>query len=373
MIAQELNLGGPGLRVAVKDTIDIAGYPTRAGSKALAGARPAQGNADVVQRVLDAGCRIIGKTMTHELALGATGINQWAGTPINPIYPDRIPGGSSSGSAAAVAAGIADFALGSDTGGSIRLPATCCGVFGLKPTFGRVRRCGVAPAVSSLDCVGPFAPNATLLIEAMQIIDPTFGEVPTAPFRIGLVEVEAEQGITSAVAAALRAAALDISTVQLGGLETAFQAGLAIINAEAWSAFGHLLDTGQVGADVAARLLRGRDTPAADLAAAEAVRRAFAAEVDAAFETVDVLALPTMPEIPMRLAEALADRSGVRMTAFVRPFNLSGHPALSMPLRTQDGLPAGLQLVGRKGEDEALCALARHMEQAGSGGKDTWI
>ena len=170
---KELSHGGQGLRVAVKDSIDMAGYPTCAGSAALAEAPPAARNADVMQAVLDAGCRIVGKTNMHELAYGVTGINDWTGTPINPFYPDRAPCAASSGSAAAVAAGLCDFALGSDTGGSIRTPAACCGVFGFKPSFGRVSRVGAHPKESSLDCIGPFAGSAAMIEKAMAIIDPT--------------------------------------------------------------------------------------------------------------------------------------------------------------------------------------------------------
>ena len=126
----------------------------------------------MVQALLDGGCRIIGKTSLHELAFGTTGINAWTGTPDNPLYPGRIPGGSSSGSATAVAAGLCDFSLGTDTGGSVRIPAACCGVFGLKPSFGRVSRRGVMPEQSTLDCVGPFARDMDMLIEAMGLIAP---------------------------------------------------------------------------------------------------------------------------------------------------------------------------------------------------------
>ena len=172
VFVQSLQLGGSGLRVGVKDTIDIAGYPTRAGSCALMGAPAAARHAAVVQRLLDAGCRIVGKTNLHELAYGVTGVNAWSGTPLNPRYPDLVPGGSSSGSAVAVAAQLVDFALGTDTGGSIRVPAVCCGVYGLKPTYGRVSREGVHPAQSSLDCVGVFARDLIMLERAMAAIDP---------------------------------------------------------------------------------------------------------------------------------------------------------------------------------------------------------
>ena len=140
--AKRLDLGGAGPSVLVKDVIDIEGFPTVAGSKARRDVAPADRHADVVVILLSAGCRIVGKAKMHELAFGVTGINEWAGTPPNPAYPDLIPGGSSSGSASAVAAGLCDFSIGTDTGGSIRVPAACCGIVGLKPTFGRLSRRG---------------------------------------------------------------------------------------------------------------------------------------------------------------------------------------------------------------------------------------
>jgi amidase len=359
IFVQQLHLGGSGPRVAIKDTIDIAGYPTRGGSRSLDDTPAATRNADVAQRVLDAGCEIVGKTNMHELAFGVTGINRWTGTAPNPKFPDLIPGGSSSGSAAAVAAGLADFALGTDTGGSIRIPAACCGVYGLKPTFGRVSRRGVLPAETSLDCVGPFAGDMDMLITAMRIIDGSFNGPREPAGRVALMDVAAEPDITGAVGAALDDTGLGISHTRLEGMDAAFQAGLTIINAETWSAFGHLVSTGLVGDDVAARLLRARDTSPDDVAAAETIRRTFTDAVDRALERVDALVLPTMPEFPATVEDAMADKTSVRITAFVRPFNLSGHPALSIPLRSAGNRPAGLQLVGRKGDDERLCGLAR--------------
>jgi amidase len=180
-----MGLGGSGPTVAVKDSIDIAGFPTRMGSACLAGARPARQHAAVVQALLAAGCRIVGKTNMHELAYGVTGINRCYGTPLNPRAPDRVPGGSSSGSAVAVAAGLVDFALGNDTGGSIRIPAACCGVYGLKPSFGRVNRSGVHPVRSTLDCVGPLARDVTMIERAMTMLDPSF-RLQQAPARAAL-------------------------------------------------------------------------------------------------------------------------------------------------------------------------------------------
>src|ERR1700730_17881813 len=362
-----MELGGDGPRVGVKDSIDIAGYPTRAGSAAMASAPPALQHAAVVQALLDQGCRIVGKTKMHELAYGVTGINRWSGTPRNPRYPDRIPGGSSSGSAAAVAAGPhgdppVDFTIGTDTGGSIRIPAACCGVYGLKTSYGRISREGVHPAVSSLDCVGPFARSLAMIERAMALMDSSF--VPGAPaanIRLGLVNVTADPGVVATVRAALARADIASVPIDLPSLEDAYAAGLTIIGAENWSAYGHLVDGPGLGDDVRTRLLGNRSISGEALTAAERCRTIFRAEVDAALERVDALVLPTLPIVPPRLGEIADARAVLRLTAFVRPFNVSGHPALSIPLATEANLPAGLQLVGRRGGDAALCAAAHRL------------
>lgn len=362
IVVQELALGGAGLSVMVKDTIDIAGYPTRASSPALADAPAATEHADVVQHLLQRGHRITGKTGLHELAFGTTGINHWAGTATNPRFPTRIPGGSSSGSAAAVAAGLADIAIGTDTGGSVRIPAACCGVFGLKPTFGRVSRQGVMPAHSSLDCIGPFAASIDLLIDGMAAIDPGFGELPAVEdVRVGVVPVQAHAEVQAAVNAALQASGFALQAMPLPGMACAYDAGLDVINVETWAACGHLLETGRVGADIAARLQAASTTTAEALAAAETVRTAFTAEVDQALARTPILAMPTMPDYPLLLADAADTRAVIGMTALVRPFNLSGHPALTIPLVGACGLPVGLQLIAAKGADELLCAVARQL------------
>ena len=187
--------------IAIKDSIDIAGYATTAASRALADVPPASEHAEVVQRLLDAGWRITGKTNMHELAFGMTGINDLHGTPPNPQDPARIPGGSSSGSASAVGQHLVDAALGTDTGGSIRGPAACCGVIGLKPTFGRVSRDGVAPRVTTLDCVGPFARDMDTIIRVMSAIDPSFNvsdaRRDASGLRVGIVTVEADGDIVA--------------------------------------------------------------------------------------------------------------------------------------------------------------------------------
>lgn len=365
ILIERLALGGDGPTVAVKDTLDIAGYPTRAASPALADAPAATANADVVERVLAAGCRIVGRANMHELAFGVTGINRLTGTALNTHWPDRIPGGSSSGSAAAVAAGLCDFALGSDTGGSIRIPACCCGVVGIKPTWGRVSRRGAQPPHSSLDCVGPFATSVAMLTRAMEIIDPTFraATLDRAPV-LGRLAVAATAEIDAAVDGALAGCGVTPIAAEVPGFEEAYAAGLTVINVENWAAFAALTASPALGEDIRGRLFAGRDTPAQAVAAAEEIRARVTAEVDAALAGVDALVLPTMADVPPKLEEAGDARRLVAITSLVRPFNLTGHPALTLPIVTAGGLPAGIQLVGRKGDDALLCAIAARLEAA---------
>jgi amidase len=362
----EFLLGGNGKRVAIKDSIDIAGYPTRSGSRAFADAAAATKNADVVDAILDAGWQIVGKTNLHELAFGVTGINDWTGTPINPQAPDRVPGGSSSGSASAVAAGLADIAIGTDTGGSVRVPAACCGIAGLKPTYGRVSRVGAHPLQSSLDCVGPFARNMDDLIAAMQVICPGFAVqgLPADGAKVGFLDVACDAHLQASLGAAADRAGWRRSHLQLSEFEAAFAAGLTVINFENWAAFGHLTGKGLIGADVETRLLAASRTTREELAEAETVRTRFTQRVDAALEEFAVLLLPTLPSLPPTLSEARSGSKAVAgMTPLVRPFNLSGHPALTVPVELDcGGLKVGLQIVGRKGQDELVCAFGAQLQ-----------
>lgn len=365
IFVERLSLGGPGPRVAIKDCIDIAGFRTGLGSRAFADVAPAPAHAAVVATLVQAGASIIGKANMHELAYGVTGINGWTGTPINPRFPERVPGGSSSGSAAAVAADLVDFAVGTDTGGSIRVPAACCGVVGLKPTYGRIPRVGAHPAHSSLDCIGLFAPGVAQLESAMRLIDPGFSVAERPGDAVlGVVACDADAAVATAVAASVAATGLRTAPVVLPSFVAAFNAGITVMAAEMAPLFSHLCGTGKLGPDVDARLLAACAVSPADVAAAEAVRQRFRAEVDAALRTVNALVLPTMPSVPPLLAEAADAPRTLRMTSLVRPFNLSGHPALSLPLLTGEGLPAGLQLVGAQNGDAALCALAAVIEAA---------
>lgn len=358
------DLGKGVLTVAVKDCLDIAGMPTTAGSAALADSPPADRHAQVVAALLAADCRIVGKANMHELAYGVTGINAWTGSPVNPLTPDRVPGGSSSGSAVAVAEGLVDFAIGTDTGGSIRTPAACCAVFGLKPTFGRVSREGAWPRTSSLDCIGPFARSMAMIETAMAILAPDYASKSDGALRyvrvhVQGVDLDVERAFEAAVER-LGAPALEAS---LDGLEAAYQANITVIAAETYAAFGHLLETGKLGADVAARLRAAASVDATRLDEAERVRARFTQEVDALLEGHDVLVLPTMPCFALRLDEAGDAARALRMTALVRPFNLSGHPALTIPALTPEGLPIGIQVIGRRGEDDVVCAFGRLVER----------
>ncbi|WP_460275938.1 amidase [Celeribacter sp. ULVN23_4] len=357
----KLSIGEAGPTVVVKDCIDIAGTVTGCGSRAFADAAPAARNAAVIDALLEAGCKIIGKANMHEIAFGMTGVNGFTGTPVNPMWPDRIPGGSSSGSAVAVAAGLCDFAVGTDTGGSVRQPATCCGVIGIKPTYGRVSREGLTPVNSSLDCPGVFARDMDMLSKAMAAMDPTFTpETLIHAPKLGRIKsegVDAEVG--DPLVYALMDAYPDMPYELLPSFAAAFDAGMVVMSHEMAQAFGPMLDAGApFGPDIAARLANAQKVTEAQRAEAEDIRRRFTAEVDALLDTYDALVMPSLPTVPPTLDEAKDPQNVLSLTRFQRPFNLSGHPAITLPARSNAGLPIGLQIIGGRGEDTKLCAIA---------------
>ena len=350
-------LGEGDLRFAVKDTLDIAGYPTRAGCPALADAPEAQKHAEVVATLLEKQCVLTGKTTLHELAFGVTGINAWSGTPLNPHFPQLIPGGSSSGSAAVVASGEVDFSLGTDTGGSVRMPAACCGILGLKPTWGALSRKGVMPDHSSLDCVGIFARNATVLHQVMLRLGmPSTTPVTTLP-AVGFISA-AENNNDSLRLNFLAQQGVQPAGTHLPLLAEAHQAGLTLISHENWRAFHSLLANPGVSADVASRIRAGEKVTRDEVRHAETVRQTFSDEVDAQLAKTPLLALATLPELPPDLQEAQDPLSVVNLTRLVRPFNLSGHPALTLPAGTLQGRPVALQLVAAKGNENLLIQAA---------------
>ncbi|MBJ8453045.1 MULTISPECIES: amidase [Acinetobacter] len=363
-LVQTLQLGSGKLKVVVKDTIDIQDYPTRAASPALANISAATQHAAVVENILDQDCQIIGKANLHELAFGITGLNGYTGSPINPKYPHLIPGGSSSGSATSVAEKICDFSIGTDTGGSIRLPAACCGIYGLKPTFGRVSRQGVLPQFSSLDCVGPFANDMSTLIHAMDIIDPTFdiqkvklNQENTA--RIGILRVDADNSVWQSIEQRIEQLSnIQFEPVELSLFQAAYKVGMTLISYENWQAFSYLITTGKLGTDIRQRLLASAQITSEEYEKAKEVQQAFRQEVDQLLTQFDALLLPTLPIIPPQISEVNDPLKLLNLTSLVRPFNVSGHPALTLPLETTEGLPVGLQLVAGQNQDEKLCAIA---------------
>jgi amidase len=359
---------GPGLRVAVKDLIDVAGLPTTAGSRAIAErARPAAADAACLAGLRDAIARgqacLAGKTNLHELAYGISGINAVFGTPVNPLDPRRVPGGSSSGSAVAVASGEADVAYGSDTGGSIRIPAACCGVAGLKTTWGRIPLTGVWPLAPSLDTVGPMARDVAGLIAGMKLLEPGFSPGAPAPRVVGRVVIGAEPIIDHAVDSALAATGWDVVQIGLDGLDRATVAAMTMLDAEAWASDGEytVAAPDQIGRDVLARLREASTiTPAAlGVARADAVR--WRATLSSLWERVDLLALPTLLGFPPTLDKS---REMVRIRGLTSPVNLAGVPALALPVPTGGPLPASIQLIGPAGGEESLLAAGAILEQA---------
>lgn len=363
-LVQTLQLGSGKLKVVVKDTIDIENYPTRAASPALANIPVATQHAAVVKNILDQDCQSIGKANLHELAFGITGLNSYTGNPINPKYPHLIPGGSSSGSATSVAEKICDFSIGTDTGGSIRLPAACCGIYGLKPTFGRVSRQGVLPQFSSLDCVGPFANDMSTLIQAMRIIDSTF-DIEKVKInhkhktRIGILRVDADNSIWQSIEQRIEQLSnIEFEPVELELFQDAYKVGMTLISYENWLAFSYLISTGKLGIDIRQRLLASAQITFEEYEKAKEVQQAFRQEIDQLLTQFDALLLPTLPIIPPQISEVNDPLKLLNLTSLVRPFNVSGHPALTLPLETAEGLPVGLQLVAGQNQDEKLCAIA---------------
>jgi amidase len=359
---------GTGLRVAVKDLIDVAGVPTTAGSLAVADhAGPAEADAACLAGLRAAIARgeacLAGKVNLHELAYGISGINPAFGTPVNPLDPALVPGGSSSGSAVAVATGEADVAYGSDTGGSIRIPAACCGVAGLKTTWGRIPLAGVWPLAPSLDTVGPLARDVAGLAAGMALLEPGFTVTAGPPETVGRVAMEADPAIGEAVDAALAATGWQVSQVTLNGLGAAWTAAMVLLDIEAWQSDGALARSspGRIGPDVLARLRGASEVTPAQLAAARQQASRWRAELSRLWEQVDLLALPTLLGFP----PTLDDAGGLaRIRGLTSPVNLAGVPALALPVPARGHLPASVQLIGPAGSEERLLAAGAVLEQA---------
>jgi amidase len=366
----KLDAPGTGPRVAVKDVVDVAGVPTTAGCRAVERtARPATRDAACLTGFRAAGARLVGKANLHELAMLPIGTNPWFGTPVNPLDASLIPGGSSSGSAVAVATDEADVAIGSDTGGSIRVPSACCGTAGLKTTHGRVPLDGVWPLAPSLDTVGPMARDIDGLVLGMRLFEPGFRPSPRAARVVGRVRTAGDPTIETAIDAALAAAELEVVEIPWELLAPGVDAFAPIYFAEMWDldrdlVVGHPDD---VGADLAAMVA------AADMfrpAVADARRALVAWREDLAsiFDRVEVLALPTLPGFPPAIDAVGPDTllpTIIELTHHVALFNAAGSPATAQPVPVAHGpVPASLQLVGPHHAEELLLTTARRVEAA---------
>ena len=400
-----------GRTVAVKDNLSTAGVRTTCGSEMLADYVPPY-DATAVVRVKDAGATIVGKANMDEFGMGTTTETSAFGPTRNPVDPDRVPGGSSGGSAAAVAAGEADLALGSDTGGSVRCPAAFCGVVGIKPTYGLVSRYGLIAYANSLEQIGPIAntvEDAATLLDVIAGPDPHDGTTREAGaesnyaaaangdvdgMTIGVV-TELFDGADERVVETVEAAIADLESrgaetveVSLPSLEYAVQAYYVIAMGEASSnlarfdgvRYGHrgesdgnwnesFAETREaLGAEVKRRILLGTYALSAGYhdayyAKAQDARAWIKADFDDAFESVDVIASPTMPVLPFELGESLDDPLRMYLAdANTTPVNLANLPAISVPAGTADGLPVGLQLVGPAFGEEAIVRAASAVE-----------
>lgn len=356
--------GSDGLvRVAVKDAIDVAGVITTAGCVAVRDrAIPATSDALCLSDSRAAGAFIVGKTTLTELCVSPAGDNAQFGTPVNPVAPDRIPGGSSSGSAVAVAGGEADIGLGTDTGGSVRIPAACCGVVGLKTTWGRVPTAGVWPLAPSLDTVGPLARDVTGVATGMRLLERGWTLASRPARLIGRLRIDGvDATVEDIIDAALDVAGLTVRNVRLPGWDATYDALDTIIVGELWRAHHTLLDAKGVGAFVNGGLRAGSAVSVERMAEAMSARTAWRAEVAAAFDDVDVLALPTLVRPP----PPLTDFAGFPLTRLTAPFNLAGVPAISMPVPSPDfPVPVSLQLVGPIDGEDLLCATGLAIEAA---------
>ncbi|MBB2918413.1 amidase [Cupriavidus alkaliphilus] len=373
-----------GLPIAIKDLIDTKDIETLYGSTACRGNVPAA-DADIVKILTDCGAIVIGKTTTHEFAWGVTTASPSFGDTLNPRDHTRIPGGSSGGAAAAIAHGAVMAGVGTDTGGSVRIPAALCGVVGFKPTLGTLSTRGVFPLAPTCDHVGLLGSqvdDVRVLAEALGIGN-SHADARLSP-RLGIVRhiapVPLSAEIASAFAGAVEKLAQDFACEDLGGtrrfdamFDTVFDAFAAIVLIEGgiehlrrheWDRIARHYNPETVD-----RLRRAQAMDLRAYAAAQQARREFTARLHAAMSAFDFLVLPTCPcTAPRRDAGTvgIGDWTGTvreALMTYTAPFNLAGFPAISIPLPSRNGgLPAALQIVARPGGDAALLRVAQQME-----------
>ncbi len=369
--------GGPlaGLTFAAKDLFDVAGHPTGGGNPDWPTGRPIpERDAWAVQRLLDAGATLIGKTITDEVSLGILGENPFDGTARNPRAPGRVPGGSSSGSAVAVAAGLCDTALGTDTGGSVRVPSSFCGLYGIRPTHGRLDLTGMMSQAPSSDTTGWFARDAETFarVSAVMLGEPIPAELP----RRLIVATDAFAVADAAATAALqplvdRLAALigerHDEAMAPPGLAAWANAQRTLQPAEAWQTFKEWIDRAnpRMQFSVARNLTLAATISEQDCSRATAVRHAARARMRELLAPGAILCLPTTPFPAPLCGQALSvlDPLRDRITRLCCHGGLTGVPQVSIPGCAVDGLPIGLSIVGGPGGDAALVAVARALAE----------
>ena len=347
-----------GRSLAVKDLFDTAGLTTTYGSILFADHVPER-SAEAVVRLESAGYVNVGKTNLHEFAYGVTSQNPHFGTVPNPIAPGRIAGGSSGGSAAALSAGLADAALGSDSGGSIRIPAACCGVVGFKPSYGLVPLDGCFPLAPTFDHAGPLARTLADCTAMLEALVPGFEREAARPVAVGLAWADR---CTPLVGKRIREAAalLDARPVDFPrpkGIGNAFMREVADVHRDL---FAESADS--YGANVRAKIERCLEVTDPEAMEAADRRNAYRAEAEAALDDLNLLLTPTLAFVAPPLPD---DERTIReeLIRFTFPFNALGWPALALPAGpAEDGLPASLQLVGRPGHDALVLAVGEELE-----------
>jgi amidase len=364
--------GLSGLTFAVKDLYDVAGALTTYGHPEWAKTHsPAASTAPVIQGLLQAGAWLIGKTKTVELAFGLTGENVWQGTPRNPRAPDRFPGGSSCGSAAAVAAGLVDFALGSDTGGSVRIPASYCGLFGIRPTFGAISLAGARALAPSLDTCGWFSPNAGILARVGETLLPGGGEGVAGPLlRAEEAWVNAEPEVATALHPALEKLGRRFGralSIQLApeGLDTFYDHFRSIQAEEVWATLGGWVTANNptFGPGVAERFATAASLDPALPVAGRAFRRMVQTRIRPLLSGGAVLVYPTSP-CPAPLLTASPEEQDAVREATIGVTSIAGFcglPEVTLPVATVGGAPVGLSLVAGPGRD---CGLLSFVQEA---------
>jgi amidase len=365
-----------GKTLAVKDIFDVEGSVTGPGNPHWRATHPpAERNAPAVQALLDAGARIVGKTITEERAFAVVGINPHYGMPVNVAAPGRVPGGSSSGSAAAVGAGVVDLALGSDTGGSVRIPASYNGILGMRPSHGRISLDGIMPLASSFDTVGWFTRDPALFVAAGRVLldDERPGHAPgrvlLARDAFARVEDEARPVLQRAVGMVEQVLGpAEPITVSEQGLDTWYDTFRTLQGVEAWAAHGPWIerDKPTIGPQLATRLgFAARIEPAA-AERAGAARAAIRDHLDALLADGAILIVPSAAGVapradaPVAVHEAVRDRViGITCIA-----GLGGLPQVSLPLARAEAGPVGLSLIAACGEDAQLLDLVTRLRRS---------